>query len=213
MVQINSFTFYYDYYNLIDTLPSKDKQILLVAITDYMFKDLEPTSLKGHNQAIFNTLKNQLDLSKNNSKRRSKKSKTKEELEENREETEEEPKKNKTSVFSFNNINNTFKGDYKGEKEIIDLFQDKGIIYSNTPEEFNIVNRLIDVDKELISESIDDAKIKNVWTFNYVYGIIKNKLREIKKEKPNFEMPKWFDKKIEKQTEGLEELNDILKDF
>ena len=175
MEQINSFTFYFDYYNLIDTLPVKDKQILLVAIVDYMFKNIEPINLKGHNQAIFNTLKNQLDLSKNNSKRRSKKSKPKEEPEENRKETEEEPKRNKTSVFSFNNINNTFKGDYKGEKEIIDLFQDNGIIYSNTPEEFNIVNRLVEVDRKLITESIDDAKVKNVWTFNYVYGIIKNK--------------------------------------
>ena len=72
MEQINSFTFYFDYYNLIDTLPVKDKQILLVAIVDYMFKNIEPINLKGHNQAIFNTLKNQLDLSKNNSKRRSK---------------------------------------------------------------------------------------------------------------------------------------------
>ena len=26
-------------------------------------------------------------------------------------------------------------------------------------------------------------------------------------------MPKWFDKKIEKNTNHLEELNDILKDF
>ena len=64
---INSFTFYFDYYNLIDTLPLSDKQTLLVAITDYVFKDIEP-KLEGHNQAIFNTLKAQLNVSKNKSK-------------------------------------------------------------------------------------------------------------------------------------------------
>ena len=65
--QVNSFTFYFDYYNLIDTLPIKDKKELLVAITDYVFKDIEP-KLSGHNQAIFNTLKAQLNVSKNKSK-------------------------------------------------------------------------------------------------------------------------------------------------
>ena len=67
MNNINSFTFYYDYYNLVDTLPLKDKSILLVAILDYVFKDIEP-KLEGHNQAIFNTLKAQLNVSKNKSK-------------------------------------------------------------------------------------------------------------------------------------------------
>lgn len=71
---INSFTFYYDYYNLIDTLPIKDKKDLLVAITDYVFKDIEP-ELTGHNQAIFNTLKAQLNVSKNKSNRNQMKTK------------------------------------------------------------------------------------------------------------------------------------------
>ena len=96
---VNSFTMYFDYYNLIDTLPSKDKATLLVAINDYMFKDIEP-KLSGHNQAIFNTLKNQLNLSKSNSKRRTKKE-TETEPKENQKETEEKPNENKTSILSF----------------------------------------------------------------------------------------------------------------
>lgn len=103
MNSVNSFTMYFDYYNLIDTLPSKDKATLLVAINDYMFKDIEP-NLTGHNQAIFNTLKNQLNVSKSNSKRRAKKE-TETEPKENQKETEtkpnEEPKENKTSILSF----------------------------------------------------------------------------------------------------------------
>lgn len=100
---INSFTFYRDYFNLVDTIPSKDKRILLEAIVDYVFKDIEP-NLIGHNLAIFNTLKNQLNLSKTNSKRRIKKEEninTKEEPKENQKETKKEPKKNKTSILSF----------------------------------------------------------------------------------------------------------------
>ena len=103
MNSVNSFTMYFDYFNLIDTLPLKDKSALLVAINDYMFKDIEP-NLKGHNQAIFNTLKNQLNVSKSNSKRRNRTT-TEQQPNNNREETEikpnEEPKENKTSILSF----------------------------------------------------------------------------------------------------------------
>ena len=103
MNSVNSFTMYFDYFNLIDTLPLKDKSALLVAINDYMFKDIEP-NLTGHNQAIFNTLKNQLNVSKSNSKRRNRTT-TEQQPNNNREETEtkpnEEPKENKTSILSF----------------------------------------------------------------------------------------------------------------
>lgn len=103
MNSVNSFTMYFDYFNLIDTLPLKDKSALLVAINDYMFKDIEP-NLTGHNQAIFNTLKNQLNVSKSNSKRRNR-TITEQQPNNNREETEtkpnKEPKENKTSILSF----------------------------------------------------------------------------------------------------------------
>lgn len=107
MNKVNSFTFYYDYYNLIDTLPIEDKSILLIAITDYVFKDIEPI-LTGHNQAVFNTLKSQLNLSKNNSKR-SKKNEPEENRKANQGKTKkqtgkkpnEKPEENKTSVLSF----------------------------------------------------------------------------------------------------------------
>ncbi len=108
MNDVKSFTFYYDYYNLIDTLPINDKKELSIAILDYVFKDKEP-NLEGHNQAIFNTLKNQLNKSKNNSKRGQRREPNekpncepngKPEIEPN-EEPNSEPKENKTSVLSF----------------------------------------------------------------------------------------------------------------
>lgn len=107
MNEVNSFTFYRDYYNLIDTMPLEDKTILAIAILDYVFKDIE-TELDGHNKAIFNTLKNQLNVSKTNSKRR-----TGKKPEENRKETGEkpegEPKENKTSIFNFKFLISNFK--------------------------------------------------------------------------------------------------------
>lgn len=106
--KVNSFTFYRDYYNLIDTMPAKDKKELLVAITDYVFKDIEP-NLNGHNLAIFNTLKNQLNVSKHNSKRSSGNGAPKGNQNAVKKQTEkqtkinpeEKPKTNKTSVLSF----------------------------------------------------------------------------------------------------------------
>ena len=95
MNEINSFTFYRDYYFLIDTMPIEDKRDLAVAILDYIFKDINP-NFEGHKKAVFNTLSHQLDVSKSNSKRRVKK-----EPEENRKKTGAKPEKNKTSISNF----------------------------------------------------------------------------------------------------------------
>ena len=99
MNDINSFTFYKDYYYLIDTMPIEDKKELAVAILDYVFKDLEP-NLNGHNQAIFNTLSRQLDCSKNKSKSARKINQIEIKQKSNQNQTEIK-KGNKTSVLSF----------------------------------------------------------------------------------------------------------------
>ena len=69
MKEIKSFTFYKNYYELLDNLPTKDKRKMLEIIVDYVFKDIEPDGLKGMNLAIWNNLKMPLDTSKNNSLR------------------------------------------------------------------------------------------------------------------------------------------------
>ena len=65
MNDINQFTFFKDYYNVLNELKKEDKRILLEAIVDYIFTDKEPT-LTGLNKAIWNLLKRPLDTSKNN---------------------------------------------------------------------------------------------------------------------------------------------------
>lgn len=119
--RVKSFTFYFDYYNLIDTLPINDKKELTIAILDYIFKDIEPI-LKGHNQAIFNTLKAQLNKSKNKSSC-ARKDETKENQNEIKSKSNENQMKikqqsnrnqmkiksdNKTSVLSFKFIISSF---------------------------------------------------------------------------------------------------------
>ncbi len=65
---MNGFTIYKEYYELITLLSEKEQQELLLAITKYMFEDVEP-SLNEKQTKIFNNLKRPLDVSKNNSKR------------------------------------------------------------------------------------------------------------------------------------------------
>ena len=108
---INSFTFFRDYFNLIDTLKKTDKLEVLNAIVNYMFKDEEPT-LKGHNLAVFNTLKHQLNKSKSNSKRskgngapignnNASKNKPKTNQKQTENKPNEEPKTNKSRLSTF----------------------------------------------------------------------------------------------------------------
>lgn len=106
MNNIKSFTFYNEYYELIDNLPTnEEKKEILLAVLDYVFNDIEP-NLDGMNKAIFNNLRRPIDISKNQSKRRVKK--TGEEPEENQRKTGsktgEKPQQN-TSMMSMSNVN------------------------------------------------------------------------------------------------------------
>ncbi len=113
MNEIKSFTFYSEYFKLIDNLSTREeKEKLLYEIFEYVFKDIEP-NLKGMSEAIFINLKRPIDISKSQSKRRLKKEtkdeninprKTGEKPEENQRKTGEKPQQN-TSMMSMSNVN------------------------------------------------------------------------------------------------------------
>lgn len=63
MNEINGFTFYKDYYNLIKILPARNREKTLWAIMEYMYEDKVP-NLDENSQAVFNTLSYQLNVSK-----------------------------------------------------------------------------------------------------------------------------------------------------
>lgn len=124
------------------------------------------------------------------------------EIKENKKETTKEKKENDFCGGDFNLIN---------------FFEENEIIYHNTPEEINILERLKEVPKEILEESVEVAKIKNNTKFNYIYGIVTKKLKE-EKEKNNLkgELPSWFDKEIknsELTDDVKKEMEDLLAGF
>ena len=96
---VNSFTIYKEYYELITLLSEREQQELLLAITKYMFEDIEPT-LNSKQTKIFNNLKRPLDKSKEQSKRKRNRNQTEIEKEpkENQTEIEKNPKENQTET-------------------------------------------------------------------------------------------------------------------
>lgn len=217
MNKVNSFTFYYDYYNLIDTLSIEDKSILLIAITDYVFKDIEPI-LTGHNQAVFNTLKSQLNLSKNNSKR-SKKNKPKENQKTNQKKTEkkpnEKPEENKTSVLSFKFLVSNLeflkdRGLLRGKiedwlmykKERKEHYTETGLKSLLT----QIENNTKKYGEEKIINLIDECMANNY------KGIIFDRLKNEKPIKTE-QVPDWFNKNVDDDLLTDEELEAFEKEL
>lgn len=64
---MNGFTIYKEYYELITLLTEKEQQEILLAITKYMFEDIEPV-LNDKQTKIFNNLRRPLEKSKKRSK-------------------------------------------------------------------------------------------------------------------------------------------------
>lgn len=204
---INSFTFYRDYFNLIDTIPEKNKKELLCAIVDYVFKDKEP-NLDGHDKAIFNTLKSQLNVSKCNSKR-----KTKTEPKENQNKSEiisdkepkVKPKENKTSILSFKFYISNFK--FLNNRELLKNKIEEWVKYKLERKElyketgFNTLLKQIQKNVELYGEEKVIELIDECMANNYK-GIIFEKLKE-KGSKKIVSAPSWFNENLKSEEEML----------
>ena len=91
---MNGFTIYKEYYELITLLTEREQQELLLAITKFMFEDVEPT-LNDKQTKIFNNLRRPLEKSKKRSKCGSI-TKSNENQEENEKKTKENQKEIKT---------------------------------------------------------------------------------------------------------------------
>jgi uncharacterized phage protein (TIGR02220 family) len=91
---MNGFTIYKEYYELITLLTEREQQELLLAITKFMFEDVEPT-LNDKQTKIFNNLRRPLEKSKKRSKCGSI-TNSKENQEENEMKTKENQKEIKT---------------------------------------------------------------------------------------------------------------------
>lgn len=203
MNRINSFTFYSDYYNLIATTPVKNKQVLSAAILDYVFADIEP-NLTGHDLAIFNTLRHQIDKSKNKSKNAKK---------ENQNEIKQKSNENqneinwgsKTSILSFKfyilNFNYFRNKDLLVDKllEWIDYKQQKNDYF----EEITLKALLVEIKKysSLYGDEVVIALI-NECIANSYKGIVWDKLKNLK---PKENIPSWFNQDIDSKDVSVDE--------
>lgn len=128
MNEINSFTIYREYYDLITLLNDEEQAKVLLAITKFMFEDKE-MDLTEREKKVFVNLKRPLNKSKEQSKRR-----TKQKPNENQKETElkpnEEPNENTSNDVYVNvhdnvHLENKGYGEKKPFKEIIDYLNQK----------------------------------------------------------------------------------------
>ncbi|MGP1608641.1 MAG: DUF6291 domain-containing protein [Clostridium sp.] len=92
---INSFSFFRDYYNVIKELSKEEQKDISIAILKYMFEDVEP-EFKGLLSAVWSLLKRPLTTSKIKSKQRQTKTET--ERNENETKTETERNRNETKT-------------------------------------------------------------------------------------------------------------------
>ena len=221
---MKGFTIYREYFDLITLLPKKEQGELMLAICSYMFLNTIP-NLNESQMKIFRNLKRPLDKSKNKGKNSSKSNSNENQIEI---ETEPESNQNENETNSNKNQNgnkiethqdgsvNVYVNVFNSLKELVNYIQKElNYILNNSNIEINTLKLWLDnkVPKEIIKYSFEEARRKNKNDINYINGIVNKRFEEFKKKQEEEKLPEWFDKKIEKNTEGLEELESVLKDF
>lgn len=123
---MNGFTIYKEYYELITLLTEREQQELLLAITKFMFEDIEPT-LNDKQTKIFNNLRRPLEKSKKRSKCGSI-TKSNENQEENETKTKENQKENESKTHQDVNVIVNVNDNVDVNVNKITLAEIKGII-------------------------------------------------------------------------------------
>lgn len=229
MNEINSFTFYRNYYDLLDNLPTEDKRLMLEVIVDYIFRDVEPIGLVKMNLAIWNNIKMPLETTKKNILNGKKGGRPRQEKNLN-----QNPNDNPT-----NNPNENPKPNPKAKQNNISTFlflisnfkflEDKGLLREKIEEwlkykwerkeyykETGFKSLLAKLEKATNQYGVENILnlIDECMASNYK-GIIFEKLEKQNKSKParKEELPEWFGKDLknkEMTKEDEEELDDIL---
>ena len=123
---MNGFTIYKEYYELITLLTEREQQELLLAITKFMFEDVEPT-LNDKQTKIFNNLRRPLEKSKKRSKCGSI-TNSKENQEENETKTKENQKENENKTHQDVNVIVNVNDNVDVNVKKISLEEIKGIV-------------------------------------------------------------------------------------
>lgn len=228
MNEIKSFTFYRNYYELLDNIPDEDKKMLAVAILDYIFRDVEPIGLEKMNLAIWNNIKMPLDTSKKQALNGLKggapvgnQNATKNNPENNPKTTQEttqsttQKQANNISTFLFLLSNFNFSKDrglLRGKiEEWLKYKWERKEYYKETGFK-SLLARIESATSQYGVEQVIDL-IDECMANNYK-GIIFEKLKS--KTKPsNKQEPEWFNEEIKKEVDvdSQNEMEEILKDF
>lgn len=207
MNEIKSFTFYKNYYELLDNLSTEDKRLMLEVIVDYIFRDVEPIGLEKMNLAIWNNIKMPIDTSKKQALNGLKGGRPKENIKSQTEtqketQTKANEKTNNISTFYFLISNFNFykdRGLLRGKiEEWLKYKWEKKEFYKETGFKSllkQIEKQVETYGEEAVIEVIDESMANN-WK-----GIIFDKL----KKQPSA--------KIKNQKSGMEKFNAALDEW
>ena len=188
---MNGFTIYKEYYELITLLTEREQQELLLAITKFMFEDVEPT-LNDKQTKIFNNLRRPLEKSKKRSKcgsitksnenQEENETKTKENQKEIKIKSNENQKENESKTHQDVNVNKITLAEIKGIIEYLNIKSNSHYKYSTDKTQTLIKARIKD------GFTLDDFKIvidKNVYSFNSscFLGLFGKSIRELGENK------------------------------
>lgn len=202
---INKFTFYKNYYEIINYLSNEDRLILYDAILKYMFEDIEP-DLDGLLNGIWINLKMPLDTNKKNIKNglNGGRPKVKETQSKTQTKPKEKPKSkaNNISYFLFLISNNNYKyikdnnNLFNKIKDWLNYKEERKEIYKQTGLQSlltQIENKIDEYGEEQIINLIDECMASNYK--GIIFDRLKNKTAGSKKVNV---VPEWLGKDIKK---------------
>jgi DnaD/phage-associated family protein len=177
--EVQSFSIYREYYDLITLVSKQERAELLLAISEYMFEGIEP-ELNDNQMKIFSNLKRPLDKSKNKSKNSTKQNQNKIKMKTKQNQNEND-NNNKTKTHqdvnvvvnnTLNNKNNSISID-NNTNSILD-FVEKNYGRSLTPYEFEEVNSLVNTHTEpIVLKAYKVAFEQGHNKLSYIKGVLK----------------------------------------
>lgn len=175
--EVQSFSIYKEYYDLITLLSKQERAELLLAISEYMFEDVEP-ELNDNQMKIFSNLKRPLDKSKNKSK-----NSTKQNQNENKSKTNQKQNENKTKT-NQNQNENKIKSKQKQNENKTKTHQDVNVnvVVNNTlnKNKKNIISKESDINEDSNRDrGVEKEKEKETFPNSIIDFVEKNYGRSI----------------------------------
>ena len=212
----DSFVFYKSFYEAINNLEKEDQLEVYNAICEYSFSDNIPETLTGVAKAMFILIKPNIDsanarykASVENGKKggRPRKNKNLGKPNNNLDETQQEPKSNLNDNVDDNVYDN--KKENNKRKNFIKPILVEVQKYCEERKNGIHAEKFVDY-YDSIGWLVGKKPMKD---WKACVRTWEKKEKEVKVSKSDISTPDWFNKKIEKKQDNLEELEDILNDF